>query len=61
MCNRFDFLISNKYRCQCTLVLEEVIEISDDKDDDLAKAIELSLREAHVSLQLFIDFCVDDI
>ena len=31
----------------------EVIEINDDKDDDLAKAIQLSLQDAHVSFNLF--------
>ena len=41
------------YHTFCLLILEEVIEISDDKDDDLAKAIELSLREAHVSTKYY--------
>eukprot|EP00795_Rhopilema_esculentum_P016432 gene16432-7841_t len=38
---------ANEGTSQLDEAQEEVIEISDDKDDDLAKAIELSLREAH--------------
>ena len=37
-----------------------MIEISDDKDDDLAKAIELSLREAHVStINMLVQYIIN--